>query len=225
MSLAALSMGVLLSQLHEHSHHQCRHALDVSAGAWQACEPRNVTVAPPRSACRENCDNCRSSTDIDNEPPPPLTRCFVPSQCPDPSIDDVFECVRRRTVKAGLPSPQSPRIVFLGDSVTMQIFFSIACKLNVRFRHVEAVPGRTGVNAEPTAHWIGTTYESIDQQTWPVRSTPGKAASAYLFEAIDLKEYRRKAWRRAKEFASPIVKSLLQDAFYVVNFGLWHAVC
>ena len=129
-----------------------------------------------------------------------------------------------------MPSLQSPRIVFLGDSVTMQIFFSIACKLNVRFRHVEAVPGRTGINAEHTAHWIGTTYENIIDQAnfglYDLHLGKGSISLIYSKRSIS-KEYRAEgmATMLKEAFASPIVKSLLQDAFYVVNFGLWHAVC
>ena len=69
---------------------------------------------------------------------------------------------------------------------------------------------------------------SSTKQTLACTIYLGKGSISLIYSKRSIsKEYRAEgmATMLKEAFASPIVKSLLQDAFYVVNFGLWHAVC
>ena len=81
----------------------------MAKASWQPCTLRNTSTAMPPSA---------GGTCLRGH----VQQCFISPRCPTVTLGDAFGCVRRRTNPI-----RYPRIIFAGDSVMLQVFYSIAC--------------------------------------------------------------------------------------------------
>ena len=146
---------------------------------------------------------------------------YLPDACASIGLPDAAQCLKTRM---GVR-----RIVFVGDSVQSQLFYTIACGLGLQSLNSSSLCDRSwlGIN---TAHsqcirHEGVTVHLLDAAGTGlqlVRLLPGQLSEGSgSGRASDMASMVRAS------FASPLLRELLasEHVLWFVNAGLWHALC